>query len=232
MRICIAEDATESDGDLQRRLRDAGFNVVAATNQCHSAGPVGPEEYDLLIIDVSTKMLDPRECTSSFTGAGGKPRCFALTTLAQRYETVNRLHVTFADCLIKPFVFPELLDRIQGLCRSGSGCTGSNILYVADLTLDVTHGRVVRGTKTIDLTPKELGMLELLMKRQGQVVERSLLASEVWGMNFEFDSNAIEAAIRRLRGKIDESQNVGLIHTVRGMGYVLQARAVSRTADT
>ena len=127
------------------------------------------------------------------------------------------------DYLVKPFSFAELLARVRTILRRGRSATESTTLSVADLELDLLRRRVTRAGKRIDLTAKEFGLLELLMRRSGEVLPRSLIASQVWDMNFDSDTNVIEVSMRRLRIKIDEGQDVKLIQTVRGMGYVLEA---------
>ena len=127
------------------------------------------------------------------------------------------------DYLVKPFSFAELLARVRTILRRGRNGSETTVLKVADLELDLLRRRVARAGKRIDLTAKEFGLLELLMRRQGEVLPRSLIASQVWDMNFDSDTNVIEVAMRRLRVKIDEGQEVKLIQTVRGMGYVLEA---------
>jgi two-component system copper resistance phosphate regulon response regulator CusR len=122
---------------------------------------------------------------------------------------------------VKPFAFSELLARVRTILRRGKAIE-SDILTVADMQLDLRRRRVIRNGKRIDLTAKEFSLLELLTRRQGEVLPRSLIASQVWDMNFDSDTNVIEVAMRRLRAKIDDDHSVKLIRTVRGMGYVLE----------
>jgi two-component system copper resistance phosphate regulon response regulator CusR len=138
-------------------------------------------------------------------------------------DRVKGLELGADDYLVKPFSFAELLARVRTILRRGRSATESTTLSVADLELDLLRRRVTRAGKRIDLTAKEFGLLELLMRRSGEVLPRSLIASQVWDMNFDSDTNVIEVSMRRLRIKIDEGQDVKLIQTVRGMGYVLEA---------
>jgi two-component system copper resistance phosphate regulon response regulator CusR len=126
------------------------------------------------------------------------------------------------DYLVKPFSFAELLARVRTILRRGKSGVEATSLKVADLELDLLRRRVTRAGKRIDLTSKEFGLLELLMRRQGEVLPRSLIASQVWDMNFDSDTNVIEVAVRRLRSKIDDAFEPKLLQTVRGMGYVLE----------
>ncbi|KPA93957.1 winged helix-turn-helix domain-containing protein, partial [Pseudomonas asplenii] len=128
--------------------------------------------------------------------------------------------------LVKPFAFSELLARVRSLLRRGGGNTQDTSLQVADLRLDLIRRRVERAGQRVDLTAKEFALLEMLLRRQGEVLPKSLIASQVWDMNFDSDTNVIEVAIRRLRLKIDDAHSNKLIHTVRGMGYVLEERAL------
>ena len=127
------------------------------------------------------------------------------------------------DYLVKPFAFTELLARVRTLLRRRSTLAESTTLKVADLELDLIRRRAVRAGQRIELTGKEFALLELMMRRQGEVLPRSLIASQVWDMNFDSDTNVVEVAIRRLRAKIDDPFEVKLIRTLRGMGYVLEA---------
>jgi two-component system copper resistance phosphate regulon response regulator CusR len=126
------------------------------------------------------------------------------------------------DYLVKPFSFAELLARVRTLLRRGRTGIEPTTLQLADLEMDLLRRRVTRSGTRVDLTAKEFGLLELLMRRHGEVLPRSLIASQVWDMNFDSDSNVIEVAMRRLRAKVDDGHQTKLIQTVRGMGYVLE----------
>ena len=164
-----------------------------------------------------------REVLRMVRAAGKDVPVLFLTARDQVEDRVKGLELGADDYLVKPFSFAELLARVRTILRRGRSGNESTVLRVADLELDLLRRRVSRGGRRISLTAKEFGLLELLMRRHGEVLPRSLIASQVWDMNFDSDTNVIEVAIRRLRAKIDEGHEVKLIHTVRGMGYVLEA---------
>jgi two-component system copper resistance phosphate regulon response regulator CusR len=144
-----------------------------------------------------------------------------LTARDEVEDRVKGLEFGADDYLVKPFAFSELLARVRALLRRGR-TNEPDLFHIADLELDLLRRRVTRGGKRIDLTAKEFALLELLLRRQGEVLPRALIASQVWDMNFDSDTNVIEVAVRRLRAKIDDDFEPKLIHTVRGMGYVLE----------
>jgi two-component system copper resistance phosphate regulon response regulator CusR len=167
--------------------------------------------------------LDGWQVLASLRRRGLDMPVLFLTARDQVEDRVKGLELGADDYLVKPFSFAELLARVRTILRRGrGGGVDNNTLRTADLELDLLRRRVTRGGRRIDLTAKEFGLLELLMRRQGEVLPRSLIASQVWDMNFDSDTNVIEVAMRRLRIKIDDGQAVKLIQTVRGMGYVLE----------
>jgi two-component system copper resistance phosphate regulon response regulator CusR len=180
------------------------------------------ESFDLAILDVMLPGLDGWGILSGIRRAGKDMPVLFLTARDAVDDRVKGLELGADDYLVKPFAFSELLARVRTLLRRGAKTTGTEFLRVADLELDLLRRRVTRAGKRIDLTAKEFALLELLLRRQREVLPRSLIASQVWDMNFDSDTNVIEVAVRRLRSKVDDDFEIKLIRTVRGMGYVLE----------
>ena len=223
MKILIVEDEPKTGEYLRQGLNEAGFVADLAATGSDGLHLVLHGEYDLVILDVMLPELDGWQVLASLRRRGLEMPVLFLTARDQVEDRVKGLELGADDYLVKPFSFAELLARVRTILRRGrGGGLDSNVLRVADLELDLLRRRVTRGGKRIDLTAKEFGLLELLMRRQGEVLPRSLIASQVWDMNFDSDTNVIEVAMRRLRLKVDDGQPVKLIQTVRGMGYVLE----------
>jgi two-component system, OmpR family, copper resistance phosphate regulon response regulator CusR len=224
VKILIVEDEPKTGEYLRQGLNEAGFVADLAANGSDGLHLALHGEYDLVILDVMLPELDGWQVLASLRRRGLEMPVLFLTARDQVEDRVKGLELGADDYLVKPFSFAELLARVRTILRRGrGGGLDSNVLRVADLELDLLRRRVTRGGKRIDLTAKEFGLLELLMRRQGEVLPRSLIASQVWDMNFDSDTNVIEVAMRRLRLKVDNGQSVKLIQTVRGMGYVLEA---------
>jgi two-component system copper resistance phosphate regulon response regulator CusR len=227
VKILIVEDEPKTGDYLRQGLREAGF-VVDLVQDGLDGLHLGIEgDQDLIILDVMLPRMDGWGVLQALTQAGVRTPVIFLTAKDQVEDRVRGLELGAADYLVKPFSFAELLARVRNVLRRGPAAIESSVLQVADLEVDLLRRRVSRAGKRIDLTPKEFGLLELLVRRQGEVLPRSLIASLVWDMNFDSDTNVIEVAMRRLRAKVDEGFEVRLIQTVRGMGYVLEA---NRTA--
>lgn len=222
MKILIIEDEPKTGDYLRQGLREAGFSVELVANGIDGLHHAMEGEHDLLILDVMLPGLDGWQVLQSLRRSGRHMPVLFLTARDQVEDRVKGLELGADDYLVKPFSFAELLARVRTILRRGRTGTESTTLQVADLELDLLRRRVNRANKRIDLTAKEFGLLELLMRRQGEVLPRSLIASQVWDMNFDSDTNVIEVAVRRLRAKVDDGFDVKLIQTVRGMGYVLE----------
>lgn len=221
MKILVVEDETKTGDYLRQGLMEAGFVVDLARDGLDGLHLGMSEEYDLVILDVMLPELDGWKVLQGIRKAGKQMPVLFLTARDQIDDRVKGLELGADDYLVKPFAFAELLARVRSLLRRGKG-KEPELLEIGDLSLDLRRRRVTRAGVRIDLTAKEFLLLELLMRRQGEVLPRSLIASQVWDMNFDSDTNVIEVAMRRLRAKIDDGFEPKLIRTVRGMGYVVE----------
>ena len=221
MKILIVEDETKTGNYLKQGLTEAGFVADVVRDGLDGAHMASTEAYDLVILDVMLPGLDGWQVLQQIRGAGKDLPVLFLTARDHVEDRVKGLELGADDYLVKPFAFSELLARVRTLLRRGK-TTESEVLRAADLELDLRRRRVTRSGKRIDLTAKEFALLELLLRRRGEVLPRSLIASQVWDMNFDSDTNVIEVSVRRLRSKVDDEFEPKLIKTVRGMGYVLE----------
>jgi two-component system copper resistance phosphate regulon response regulator CusR len=223
MKILIVEDEPKIGDYLKQGLKEVGFIVDLTRNGQDGLHLVLTEAYDLAILDVMLPGIDGWQLLQGIRRAGKDMPVLFLTARDSVDDRVKGLELGADDYLVKPFAFAELLARVRTLLRRGVVAKESEFLRVADLELDLMRRRVTRSGKKINLASKEFALLELLLRRQGEVLPRSLIASQIWDMNFDSDTNVIEVAIRRLRAKVDDDFEPKLIHTVRGMGYVLEA---------
>jgi two-component system copper resistance phosphate regulon response regulator CusR len=221
MRLLIVEDEVKTGDYLRQGLTEAGFLVVLARNGLDGHHLAMTETFDLIILDVMLPDVDGWRIVQALREAGRQTPVLFLTARDSVDDRVKGLELGADDYLIKPFAFAELLARIRTLLRRSATPTLSDQLRIGNLTLDLLKHRVTRAGKKINLSPKEFCLLELMTSRRGEVLPRSLIASQVWDMNFDSDTNVIDVAIRRLRAKIDDGFEPKLIHTVRGMGYKL-----------
>ncbi len=223
MKLLLAEDEPRIGTYVQRGLNEAGFNVDLVITGTNALQHALSEAYDLLILDVTMPGLDGWEVLRMVRAAGKDVPVLFLTARDRVEDRVKGLELGADDYQIKPFAFSELLARVRSLLRRGSSAPSQTHIKIADLEIDLMKRRALRGGKRIDLTAKEFALLELLFRRRGEVLPKSLIASQVWDINFDSDTNVIEVAIRRLRAKIDDDFDLKLISTVRGMGYMLDA---------
>ena len=221
MKLLIVEDEVKTGDYLRQGLTEAGFQVDWVQTGLDGHHRALTEPYDLIILDVMLPDVDGWRIVQALRDAQSATPVLFLTARDSVEDRVKGLELGADDYLVKPFAFSELLARVRTLLRRGAMAVMSEQIQVANLVLDIPRRRAMRGNVRITLTNKEFALLELLVRRQGEVLPRSLIASQVWDMNFDSDTNVIDVAVRRLRAKIDEPFEPKLIHTVRGMGYML-----------
>jgi two-component system copper resistance phosphate regulon response regulator CusR len=223
MKILIVEDEPKTGDYLRKGLGEAGFVVDLARDGLDGLHLALSETYDLAVLDVMLPGIDGWQVLQGIRRGGREFPVLFLTARDEIDDRVRGLELGADDYLVKPFAFAELLARVRTLLRRGTKVKEADVLRAADLEVDLPRRRVTRAGRRIDLTAKEFALLELLLRRQGEVLPRSLIASRVWDMNFDSDTNVVDVAVRRLRAKIDDDFEPKLIRTVRGMGYVLEA---------
>lgn len=224
MRILIVEDEPKTADYLHQGLSEGGYIVDKAANGVDGLHLVSQHAYDLVVLDVNLPEIDGWGVLEQIR-RNSSTRVIMLTARGRLMDKIKGLDLGADDYLVKPFEFPELLARIRTLLRRSDQAPVPEVLRVADLELDPARHRAFRGEQRIDLTTKEFALLHLLMRRSGEVLSRTQIISLVWDMNFDCDTNVVEVSIRRLRAKIDEPFDHKLIHTLRGVGYVLEKRA-------
>ncbi|WNW10861.1 heavy metal response regulator transcription factor [Pseudomonas sp. DTU_2021_1001937_2_SI_NGA_ILE_001] len=223
MKLLIVEDQPKTGQYLNQGLSEAGFDSELVDEGQAGLQRALSGDHALLILDVMLPGLDGWTILQRLRQAGLHTPVLLLTARDAVEDRVRGLELGADDYLIKPFAFSELLARVRTLLRRGTPL--DTRLQAGDLHLDLLQRRVERAGRRLDLTVKEFALLELLLRRQGEVLSKSLIAAQVWDMHFDSDTNVIEVAIRRLRMKVDDEFDTRLIHTVRGMGYVLQEQA-------
>jgi two-component system copper resistance phosphate regulon response regulator CusR len=218
VRILVVEDEPKAGDYLQNGLTESGYIVDLARNGVDGLHLAQQFDYDAIVLDVMMPQMDGWQVLQKLREHGDMPVLF-LTARGELQDRIKGLDLGADDYLVKPFSFAELLARLRTLMRRGPS-RQEELLVVGDLQIDVLKRKVVRGGTRITLTNKEFALLQFFMTNQGQVLSRTLIASRVWDMNFDSDTNVVDVAVRRLRQKIEEPfDGPGLIHTVRGVGY-------------
>jgi len=224
MKLLVVEDEIKLASYLQKGLREEGFVVDAVHNGVTGLEAASIERYDLIILDGMLPGLDGLAVLAALRQSQQTP-VLMLTARNQIEDRVRGLRSGADDYLVKPFAFSELVARIQVLLRrSAPQAVEATVLRLADLEVDLIRRRAARAGVRLDLTNKEFNLLSLLLRLQGAILSRTELASQVWGMDFDSETNVVEVAIRRLRSKLDQPFEKPLLHTARGMGYVIEAR--------
>ena len=222
MRILIVEDEVTTADYLCKGLSESGFLVEVALNGLDGQHLVQESEFDLIILDVMLPKLDGWQLLQIIRRKWQTPVLF-LTARDAIEDRVKGLELGADDYLVKPFSYAELLARVRTLLRRGPPREAERY-QIADLHLDLLTRKVTRNGERLTLTNKEFALLHLLLSREGEVLSRTLIASHVWQMNFDSDTNVVDVAIRRLRAKVDDPYSSKLIHTIRGIGYRLDVQ--------
>jgi two-component system, OmpR family, copper resistance phosphate regulon response regulator CusR len=223
MRILIVEDEKKTAAFLCQGLTESGFiTSVSYSGQdgLHRALSV---DYDLIILDAMLPGRDGWSVLHELRRCGKAMPVLFLTARGAVADRVKGLELGADDYLVKPYEFSELLARVRALLRR-SAERSAQVLQIADLRVDLLRQRAQRSETRLELAPKEFALLSLLARREGEVLSRRVIAEQVWDINFDCDSNVIDVAVRRLRRKVDDPFVVKLVHTVRGLGYVLAPR--------
>jgi two-component system copper resistance phosphate regulon response regulator CusR len=219
--VLIVEDEPKSASYLRKGLSEHGYTADLAENGEDGLYLAQNSEYDLLILDIMLPRRDGWSVITELRRFGKDTPVLFLTARDSVPDRVKGLDLGADDYLVKPFAFSELLARIRTILRRGPN-RRSEMLRCADLELDPLSHKAFRAGKRLDLTPKEFLLLALFVRRAGEVLTRTLIAEQVWDMNFDCGTNVVDVHVRRLRSKVDDPFVKKLIHTIRGVGYVLQ----------
>ena len=227
MRILIVEDEKRIQDFLSRGLESAGYAVDVAGDGNKAMEMVHQTEYDLVILDIMLPQVDGLTVLQRIRNRKASPPVLILSARDAVDDRVRGLELGADDYLVKPFAFVELLARVRALLRRGQPTPER--LQVADLALDCIRRKVTRNNENIELAPKEFSILEYLMRNRGRPLSRTMIVEHVWDMDYDGLTNIVDVYIRHLRSKIDDKSAVKMIHTVRGIGYMLDAP--EKTAD-
>jgi len=221
VRILIVEDEQKTASYLRKGLTENGYVVDTAAEGQEGLHMAATGGYDLIILDVMLPERDGWSLISELRRSGKQTPVLFLTARDSVEDRVRGLELGADDYLVKPFAFSELLARLRAILRRGPARQPA-VLRIADLEIDLLGHKARRAGNLLELTPKEFLLLSLLARREGEVLSRTLIAEQVWDMNFDSDTNVVDVAIRRLRRKVDDPFSKKLVHTVRGVGYVLK----------
>jgi two-component system copper resistance phosphate regulon response regulator CusR len=221
--ILIVEDERKTAGFLRRGLTESGFSVEICGDGVAGLKRAIDGDFALVILDVMLPERDGWTVLSELRSAGRLTPVLFLTARDDVRDRVKGLRLGADDYLVKPFAFSELLARVQSVLRRSEAAQPQS-MRLADLRIDLLHHRASRDGGRLDLTPKEFQLLTLLARNQGKPISREMIAREVWDMEYDGGSNFVDVHVRRLRAKIDDPYERKLLHTIRGVGYVLADR--------
>jgi heavy metal response regulator len=221
MRILVVEDEKRIADFLLRGLQGAGYAVDAAPDGATALSLANATDYDLVILDLMLPDMDGLKVLERVRARKAGPPVLILSARGAVDDRVKGLETGADDYLTKPFAFVELLARVRALLRRGQ--PAPERLQVAELIVDVMRRKVTREGETIELAPKEFGILEYMMRNKGRPLSRTMIVEHVWDMDYDGLTNIVDVYIRHLRSKIDDKYQVKLIQTVRGIGYMIEA---------
>lgn len=227
MKLLIIEDEEKTAAFLRKGLTETGFSVDVCSTGAEGIGMAKQNSYDLIVLDVMLPDTDGWQVISKLKGGGLATPVIFLTARDSVQDRVKGLELGGNDYLVKPFAFSELLARIKNILRTVGQSRqgeGGDIVKIADLEIDLVRHKARRNNQRLDLTPKEFSLLSLLVRCSGEVLSRTRIAGHIWDVDFESDTNVVDVHMRRLRSKVDDPFEKKLIHTVRGVGYVLEER--------
>jgi two-component system copper resistance phosphate regulon response regulator CusR len=228
MKLLIVEDEPKTAEYLQKGLTEQGCTVDVAHNGVDGQHLALVHDYDVIVLDAMLPGIDGFTLLRALRQVKQTP-VIMLTARDSIEDRVRGLHDGADDYLVKPFSFLELLARLQALQRRGRAQEPTQ-LKIANLQIDLIARKAWRGSERVDLSAKEFALLAVLARRQGEILSKTAIAELVWDMNFDSNTNVVEVAIKRLRAKVDNAFTPKLLHTIRGMGYVMEARAESDDA--
>lgn len=222
MRILVVEDDKKIASFIMNGLRQAGFAVDHAGDGEEGLHLALHESYDAAVIDIMLPKMDGLVLIEELRRSGVNTPVLILSARRSVDDRVKGLETGGDDYLTKPFAFSELLARVQALIRRSSGSTGTSFLKAGDLSIDLLARRVVRSGTDIELQPKEFSLLEYFMRNQDKVLSKTLILEHVYDYNFDPQTNVVDVLVCRLRNKLDRDFEKKMIHTIRGVGYVLK----------